>query len=72
MGFPGQFTHLKAIGSKDSEWKEIVKNPDVIKRIYDRSDDYGRSFTSDLGLKPIQFLSLIGKNSSNGKYVGSR
>lgn len=71
VGIPGQFTHLKAIGSKDSEWKEIVKNPDVIKRIYDRSDDYGRSFTSDLGLRPIQFLSLDRVQVRYGKDGGS-
>ncbi len=58
VGMPGQFTIMKVLGAPDTEWVELKNNPALIKNIANTSDDYGRSFTSDLGLKPIQHLSL--------------
>jgi DNA-binding CsgD family transcriptional regulator len=54
IGMPGQFTIVKALGTKDTEWKEVVRDPSKIKSITSRSDDFGETFSSDLGLKPIQ------------------
>jgi len=57
LGMPGQFTIVKALGTPDTEWKEVVPgrgNPSLIKSIVARSDDFGDTFSSDLGLKPIQ------------------
>jgi len=56
VGMPGQFTVMKALGTPDTEWKELVRDTSVIKNISSKSDDYGRSYTTDLGLKPIQFV----------------
>jgi len=56
VGMPGQFTIMKVLGTPDSQWKEIRNDKSLIKNIVSTSDDYGRSFTSDLGLKPIQHL----------------
>ena len=58
VGSPGQFTKFKVLGKPDTEWKELVKDPGLIQFVNNKSDDYGRTFTSDLGLKPIQHLSL--------------
>lgn len=57
VGIPGQFTIMKVLGTPDTEWKEIVRDKSLIKNIVSTSDDFGRSFTSDLGLRPIQHLS---------------
>jgi biotin operon repressor/DNA-binding CsgD family transcriptional regulator len=57
LGMPGQFTILKALGTPDTEWKEILPgkgDPTKVKSITNRSTDFGETFTSDLGLKPIQ------------------
>ena len=54
VGIPGQFTILKALGTPETEWKELVRNPEKMQLITDYSDDYGRTFTSNLGLQPIQ------------------
>lgn len=56
VGVPGQFTVFKVLGAKDTEWKELKNDTSLIKQINSSSDDYGRSFTSDLGLRPIQHL----------------
>ena len=53
LGMPGQFTILKALGTPDTEWKELVRNPEKMQLITAYSEDYGRSY-SVLGLKPIQ------------------
>lgn len=58
VGMPGKFTVMKVLGSPDSEWKEIRNNYGLIKNISSRSEDFGRTYTSDLGLKPIQHLDL--------------
>lgn len=52
IGIPGQFTIVKALGAPDTQWKEVVRNPELIKPVRAYSEDYGRSFNSDLGLKP--------------------
>ena len=58
VGMPGKFTVMKVLGSPDSEWKEIRNDYGLIKNISSRSEDFGRTYTSDLGLKPIQHLNL--------------
>jgi len=56
IGIPGQFTIVKVLGTPDTEWKDIVKPGDFdkIKSVTASSDDFGRTYHSDLGLKPIQ------------------
>jgi len=56
LGKPDQFTIVKVLGAPDTEWKEINKPEDYIKikPISAVSEDFGRTFASDLGLKPIQ------------------
>lgn len=58
VGMPGKFTVMKVLGSPDSEWKEIRNDYSLIKNISSRTEDFGRTYTTDLGLKPIQHLSL--------------
>lgn len=59
LGMPGKFTIVKALGTPDTEWKEIVKPEDhiKIKSIASKSDDYGRTYTSVLGLRPVENVS---------------
>lgn len=57
VGIPGQFTTFKVLGRPDSDWKSLVNDISQIKQIDAASEDYGRTFTSDLGLKPIQHVS---------------
>jgi DNA-binding CsgD family transcriptional regulator len=54
IGMPGQFTIMKVLGAPDTTWKEVVNDISKIQSITARSDDFGRTFKSDLGLKPIQ------------------
>ena len=54
IGIPGQFTIVKVLGSPDSTWQEVVKDVSKIQSLTAQSDDYGRTYTSVLGLKPIQ------------------
>lgn len=58
VGSPGQFTIFKVLGTPDSEWKALAKDPGLIQFVNSKSDDYGRTFIGDLGLKPIQQLNL--------------
>lgn len=58
VGMPGKFTVMKVLGSPDSEWKEIRNDYSLIKNISSHSEDFGRTYISDLGLKPIQHLDL--------------
>ena len=58
VGMPGKFTVMKVLGSPDSEWKEIRNDCSLIKNISSRTEDFGRTYTTDLGLKPIQHLDL--------------
>ena len=58
VGMPGKFTVMKVLGSPDSEWKEIRNDYSLIKNISSHTDDFGRTYTSDLGLKPIHHLDL--------------
>jgi biotin operon repressor len=46
LGMPGKFTIVKALGTPDTEWKEIVKPEDhtKIKSIASKSDDFGRTY----------------------------
>lgn len=54
VGNPGQFTKMKILGAPNSEWKEIINDVSKIHSITARSDDYGRTFKTVLGLEPIQ------------------
>ena len=56
-GIADQFTVFIALGKPESEWKEIAKDPSLIKEIDMISDDFGRSFKSVLGLDPVQSIS---------------
>jgi biotin operon repressor len=58
LGMPGQFTTIRVLGAPTTEWKDIVRPIDVdkIKSIVAYSEDRGRSYRSDLGLKPIQSM----------------
>lgn len=58
VGSPGQFTIFKVLGSPESEWKDLAKDPSLIQFVNSKSEDYGRTFVSDLGLKPIQHLTI--------------
>lgn len=53
LGVPGQFTIVKALGAPDTDWRDLVKDPSQIQNISLVSNDYGRSYKSDLGLGPI-------------------
>lgn len=59
LGMPGKFTIVKALGAPDTEWEEIVNPEDhtKIKSIISKSDDYGRTYTSVLGLRPVENVS---------------
>jgi DNA-binding CsgD family transcriptional regulator len=54
IGMPGQFTIVKVLGAPDTEWKEVVRDLSKIQSITAYSDDFGRTFHTDLGLKPIK------------------
>jgi hypothetical protein len=56
VGIPGQFTIMKVLGAPDTQWKELVNDYSKIQTISAYSDDFGRSFKSVLGLKPIQHV----------------
>ena len=57
VGVPGQFTIVKVLGAPDTSWSEVVRDVSKIQNITMRSDDFGRTFNSDLGLKPVQSIS---------------
>jgi len=46
----GKFTTRKVLARKDVEWKDLVKNPDLIRPITEHSDDEGRRW--DGGFQP--------------------
>ncbi len=54
IGMPGQFTIVKVLGAPDTEWKEVVRDLSKIQSITAYTDDFGRTFHTDLGLKPIK------------------
>jgi hypothetical protein len=54
LGMPGKFTTMKVLGAPDTEWKELVNDTSVIQNIVAKSDDFGRTYRSPLGLKPVQ------------------
>jgi len=54
IGMPGQFTIVKVLGAPDTKWIDIVRDPSKIQNLDAVSDDYGRTFKSDLGLDPIK------------------
>jgi DNA-binding CsgD family transcriptional regulator len=56
MGLPDQFTHVKVLGAPDTKWKEIYDDPSKIKSVMSHSEDFGRSFRSDLGVGPLQHV----------------
>ena len=57
VGMPGQFTIVKVLGGPDSSWKDVVSDVSKIKTITAQTDDYGRTYDSVLGLKPVQSIS---------------
>lgn len=54
IGIPGQFTTVKVLGAPDTTWSELVKDTSQIQTITAYSDDFGRTYNSVLGLRPIQ------------------
>lgn len=54
LGMPGKFTRVKVLGAPDTEWKEVVTDKSKIQSITARSDDFGRTYKSVLGLDPIK------------------
>ena len=54
IGIPGQFTIVKVLGAPDTTWQEVVKDVSKIQSITAHSGDYGRTYNSVLGLKPIE------------------
>lgn len=54
IGIPGQFTTVKVLGTPDTTWSELVKDTSQIQTITAYSDDFGRTYNSVLGLRPIQ------------------
>lgn len=54
LGLPDQFTTIKVLGAPDTEWKDLVRDTSQIKSITAYSEDFGRTYNSVLGLKPIQ------------------
>jgi len=57
IGIPGQFTIVKVLGAPDTTWQEVVKDVSKIQSLTAKSDDFGRTYTSVLGLEPIQSVS---------------
>lgn len=56
IGIPGQFTIVKVLGAPDTTWQEVVKDVSKIQSITAYSDDFGRSYNSVLGLRPIESI----------------
>ena len=56
LGMPGQFTIVKVLGAPDTTWSEVVRDISKIQPITDYSDDFGRTYRTDLGLQPIQSI----------------
>lgn len=56
VGVPGHFTRLKVLGAPDTKWVDLVKDPSLVQPIMAYSKDFGRSYNSVLGMKPIQFV----------------
>lgn len=54
IGVPGQFTTVKVLGTPDTQWSEVVKDVSKIQAIDAYSEDYGRSYKTNLGLEPIK------------------
>ena len=54
LGVPGQYTTIKVLGAPDSTFSEVRNNLTAIKTLTAYSEDYGRTFKSDLGLEPIK------------------
>jgi DNA-binding CsgD family transcriptional regulator len=54
LGMPGKFTTIKILGAPDTEWKEVVKDVSKIQSIDAYSNDFGRTYNSSLGLKPVE------------------
>lgn len=49
----GQMTKLKILGAPDTEWKEVVKNPALVKQIDAHTNDGGRTWE---GLEPVKSI----------------
>jgi DNA-binding CsgD family transcriptional regulator/biotin operon repressor len=54
LGMPGQFTIVKVLGAPDTTWSEVVRDVSKIQPVTAYTEDYGRTYHTDLGLKPIQ------------------
>lgn len=58
LGMPGQFTRVKVLAiptdKPKEQWKEIVRDVSKIQPVTAYTEDYGRTYHTDLGLKPIQ------------------
>lgn len=57
VGIPGQFTIVKVLGAPDTTWSEVVRDTSKIQNITMISEDFGRTYRSDLGLEPIKSIS---------------
>jgi hypothetical protein len=56
LGMPGKFTIMKVLGAPNTDWKELVNDISLIQSVTANSDDYGRTFNTNLGLKPIEHV----------------
>lgn len=56
LGVPGHYTSIKVLAGPDSTYSDVFKNKDKIQTITSASNDFGRSFNNDLGLKPVQSI----------------
>lgn len=71
VGLPGQFTIVKVLGAPDTQWSEVVRDISKIQSISMVSDDFGRSYNSDLGLKPVESISSSRINVRYAEQGGS-
>ena len=69
VGIPGQFTIVKVLGAPDTTWSELVKDTSKIQNITMISEDFGRTYKSDLGLDPVKSINsdrVLVKYSEDG------
>lgn len=53
VGQKGQFTKMKVLGKKDSDWQEVVRNQDLVKQIDAYSEDGGKTYEKLGPPKPV-------------------
>lgn len=57
LGSPGNFTRVKVLAKPDVEWKDMVKDPGLIKTIQPHTKDNGRTWQDEVWQEPIHVKS---------------